>query len=158
MPTTKTILVNEDMVSIAATEFNTVEALFALAMANNKGISDDVNNGDIIIIPDYSVATVYLQNKKRDNAILSYSVIAELLQTLIDIDIQTSKSLNNVFTLALMNGIGITDDLISGQNLITLGNILDSFFVLRPASGIPALQKKPGGIGYMQIGTSFKVS
>lgn len=86
-------------------------------------------------------------------------------QTLFDIAVQSLGSVDRVFDLAQLNGIGITDDLTSGQILLLPdvafedADTVDYFTKpWYPASGDGANDAPPGGIGYMQIGTNFKVS
>lgn len=81
---------------------------------------------------------------------------------MLDMAVQHTGELDNLFLLALANGKGITDDLVPGQSLqvvaVTDKRVTrvfekieyDVITVLKPALIL-------GGIGYMQIGTSFKV-
>lgn len=146
------------MASIAAMEFNTVEALFALALVNGIGITDEFNNGDIIIMPDYIKQPSILMNVKKEVVTNGFTTTAKALQTLLDIDMQSSKSINNIFDLAIINGMSITNNLTPGQGVMLQTKVLDVFLLSVPASGIPSFQDQTGGIGYMQITTSFKVS
>lgn len=86
-------------------------------------------------------------------------------QTLFDIAVQSLGSVDRVFDLAQLNGLGISDELVSGQVLLLPdvdfddGDVVDKFEdTWYPASGDGENEKPPGGIGYMQIGTNFKVS
>jgi hypothetical protein len=85
-------------------------------------------------------------------------------QTLFDIAIQSLGSADRVFDLAQLNGLSLSDELTSGQVLMlpdvdfeateTVDYFEKPWF---PASGDGEMVV-PGGIGYMQIGTDFKVS
>lgn len=84
-------------------------------------------------------------------------------QNMLDMVVQYSGSLDNLFTVALQNSLSATDSLTAGNSLqemaVTNKRVVNLFArkeydvntVLRPILTL-------GGIGYMQIGTSFKVS
>lgn len=91
-------------------------------------------------------------------------------QQLIDIALQELGDVERVFELALLNGIGVT-------NLLTAGTVIKVPDYDKRKSGIvqvfsdesraPASASgdeqeantiPPGGIGYMQIGNTFRVS
>lgn len=85
-------------------------------------------------------------------------------QTLLDIATLYLGSADAAFDLAMLNGISITEELVSGQE-IKLGSVVDAFVVeylktvdARPASGDdvsnPFILE---GIGYDIIGSTFKV-
>ncbi len=88
-------------------------------------------------------------------------------QTLLDIALQTSGSVEAVVDLALANGLSITDELSDGQVLVTAG-ATDAAVVERyETNGIyPATEASDDernamaweGIGFMEIGTDFVVS
>lgn len=85
-------------------------------------------------------------------------------QTLVDISLQGCGTIDNWFDVAILNGMGITDDLTPGNTvatpdaLQTLASVVRLFgnVDLAPASGYDDAAVL-GGIGYMQIGSSFKV-
>lgn len=86
-------------------------------------------------------------------------------QTLFDIAIQQLGSVDRVFDLAQLNGLGINDNLVSGQVLllpdVAFENATTVDYFTKPwypASGDVEADNILGGIGYMQIGTNFKVS
>ena len=86
-------------------------------------------------------------------------------QTLFDIAIQALGSVDRVFDLAQLNGLGITDNLVSGQVLLLPDVVFEQLTTVDyftkpwyPASADVAADNILGGIGYMQIGTNFKVS
>jgi len=80
------------------------------------------------------------------------------MQTLLDIAMETDNGIDNLFVIALANGLGITDDLNAGDMIIANNNLVNAFYNKRPASAILPTQQPPGGIGFMQIGTDFIVS
>ena len=89
-------------------------------------------------------------------------------QTLFDIVIQVCGGLENVFSIALRNGLSITGDLYAGQQIeITPGDIsqkrVASYLAarnIRPATALTSASESisPGGIGYMAIEIDFIVS
>lgn len=85
-------------------------------------------------------------------------------QTLLDICMQSAGEIDGLFLSAVSNGMGITDDLVTGQSAFGLSaatakaGIAALFNNLPPASGITVEQALPGGIGYMQIQQTFIVS
>lgn len=86
-------------------------------------------------------------------------------QTLFDIAVQSLGIVDRVFELAQLNGLGITDELVSGQ-IIELPDVkFEHEDIVKhftkpwfPASGDADSDLILGGIGYMQIGTNFVVS
>ena len=83
-------------------------------------------------------------------------------QTVLDFTTQHSGTMEALFVVAVSNGIGITDDIAPGTELTA--SVVEqktvSFYAksLYDITTIAGDQLLPGGIGYMQIGTSFKVS
>lgn len=87
-------------------------------------------------------------------------------QTMVDIPLQEYGTLDKLFTMAQSLGKSITDDLTAGDVLdipvlvLTAKETAISYLLKRAmnivASAIDATAL-PGGIGYMKIGTSFKV-
>lgn len=92
------------------------------------------------------------------------SFIVQDSQTLVDICIESAGVIDGLFDCALENGIGITDDLIPGQEILGLipdpsnASIVALFVNNPPSSGITPEQAIPGGIGNMQIQQNFIVS
>lgn len=86
------------------------------------------------------------------------------LQTWLDICLESAGEIDGLFTCANLNGAGITDDLPPGQVVygltpaIAKGSLVTLFKKYPPASGFTEEQAMPGGIGYMKIGSTFKVS
>lgn len=86
-------------------------------------------------------------------------------QTLFDIAIQCLGIVDRVFDVAQLNGLAITDQLVSGQVLMLpdvnfeQADVVDFFtHPWYPASGDDDNELPFGGIGFMQIGSNFKVS
>jgi hypothetical protein len=86
-------------------------------------------------------------------------------QTLFDLSIQCLGIADRVFDIALLNGLSITDRLVSGQEILIPEvafaelKIVDFFrHPWFPACGDPDDFELLGGINFMQIGTNFKVS
>jgi hypothetical protein len=91
-------------------------------------------------------------------------------QSILDISIQHTGTVENSFSIAVANGFSVSDLLISGTTLILPDGLQKNNDVLnyytakqiQPASGITTEQNNQipilKGIGYMQINNSFKVS
>lgn len=92
-------------------------------------------------------------------------------QSLFDISIRYTGTIENAFTIAVANGLSLTDELEPGAQLIIpadveINNDVVSYFASRgmqPATGLTETDKMIAntvqrGIGYMQIGKTFKVS
>ncbi len=92
-------------------------------------------------------------------------------QSLIDVAIQHTGTIENAFKIAVANGLSLTDDLEPGAQLIIpadveMNNDVVSYFSakgIQPATGLTEndlliAQTVQRGIGYMQIGKTFKVS
>jgi hypothetical protein len=84
-------------------------------------------------------------------------------QTLLDMTEQYTGTVDSLFLLATANGISITADLVPGnslQEVPVIDSRVTNYFVQKKYDCTTYL--KPvltlGGIGYMKIGTSFKVS
>lgn len=91
-------------------------------------------------------------------------------QSLLDISIQYTGTVENCFKIAVANGLCITDDLTPGQELIIPNDVkIDKEILnyyqskeIQPATAYPLSVgqeiEEQGGIGHMQIGSTFKVS
>ena len=89
-------------------------------------------------------------------------------QSILDLAIQHTGSVENAFSIAIANGICVSDDLNAGSELEVLGKVnidIQNYFSakqIRPATAITTavIDNEPqlGGIGHMQIGRNFKVS
>lgn len=88
-------------------------------------------------------------------------------QSFFDKVIEQTGNIENVFEMALINGKSITADLIIGESLKTSGKINNSIVELFGENNKPATALNndllesivnPGGIGFMKIQSTFKVS
>lgn len=95
------------------------------------------------------------------------TVVVKDRQTLLDIAIQTGGSVETVVALAEANGLGVTDDLTDGQELVTVSPVEPKIVTTYAIEGIEpatAIDKEvsvallPDGIGYMGIEIDFRVS
>lgn len=85
-------------------------------------------------------------------------------QTITDVSVQTSGSPESAVEIARINGYSLTDDVDTGESLDVPEPInkrkaaMYKRANMQPAMRAPKDGSKPGGIGYMQIGTDFIVS
>ena len=91
-------------------------------------------------------------------------------QSLFDISIRYTGTIENAFKIAVANGLSLTDELGPGAQLIIpeveMNNDVVNYFAgkgIQPATGLTEndlliAQTVQRGIGYMQIGKTFKVS
>ena len=91
-------------------------------------------------------------------------------QSLFDISIRYTGTIENAFKIAVANGLSLTDELEPGAQLIIpeveMNNDVVNYFAgkgIQPATGLTEndlliAQTVQRGIGYMQIGKTFKVS
>jgi hypothetical protein len=85
-------------------------------------------------------------------------------QTLIDIAIQAGGTLDSLFEVASLNGVGITDDLEAGSLVVSpavsVMHVADYFrkYKLFPASATTALSEVLNeGVEFWTIGYDFKI-
>lgn len=88
-------------------------------------------------------------------------------QTILDVSIQTTGSVENCFQIAIANGKSVSDELSTGMSILEATepkideDILSYFKAkkIHPATGINSGLDVPelGGIGYMRIGATFKI-
>jgi len=88
-------------------------------------------------------------------------------QSLLDLAIQHTGSVTNAFAIAVANNISVSSFLIAGTELLIPDVMKDEDILnfynskqIKPATGTvkTPLPIERGGIGYMQIGSTFKVS
>lgn len=155
------------LLDIAAGEYGNVSALFAIALSNGLDIDAVPGAGIVIVKPEVPEAVAYktLVNKRKpaEKAIVS----AGTDQALIDLAMQETGGIEALFTMAVLNKISITDDLVIGQqykkSAVATQKIVDVFTgAHKPASNmavsedqLPAPQE---GIDYWYIEVDFKVS
>jgi hypothetical protein len=84
-------------------------------------------------------------------------------QTLLDLSLQTTGSVEEAFNLALANGLGITDEVATGT-LLARTDVVDEMVVeqytadrIIPATGI-TVEQLLEGIDYWAINIDFKIS
>jgi hypothetical protein len=88
-------------------------------------------------------------------------------QSLLDITIQHTGSVHNAFAIAVYNNIAVSDPLKSGS-ILKLPKVKENTDILnyytskkiKPATAITEIEIIPAGkgLGWMQIGKSFKVT
>lgn len=92
-------------------------------------------------------------------------------QSLFDIAIQHTGNVENAFKIAVANELSMTDDLVSGMQILIPDTVivnaeLRDYFTakkIKPATAMSdddrtLCNNAQKGIGYMQIGRTFKVS
>ncbi|WP_282333238.1 hypothetical protein [Pinibacter soli] len=83
-------------------------------------------------------------------------------QTLIDLAIQASGSLEALFDIALLNGISITDELTIGQiyklTEVVDDSVVNNLYPLKPASALFDISDQSEGIDYWAIEKDFIVN
>ena len=142
---------------------NTVQALFDTAQLNGIGITDDIADSVPLIFStvSYSIAPIVI--KSFSNLGYYGQVKIKRFQKLPDFVTQFGGSLNSLFDIAMLNGVGITDEIAPGTPLfVSVQNSLIVSYYKNSTQDIITRERnviqQPGGIGYMQIGYSFKVS
>lgn len=87
-------------------------------------------------------------------------------QSLLDVQLIASGTLEGIIGLCALNGLALTDELSDGQELVT-GDVGEPRVVATyqnrrhsPATAIDSTTSDlmPGGIGYMAVGVDFIVS
>ncbi len=157
---------NMNLLDAALATAGSLEDLFVLAMANGKSITDDLLPGEDLkptgIIYKPSSSTINLVRETNQVQIMSG-------QTLIDLAMQETGSVEGVFQLAALNGLAITDELSEGANLKYPTKAVDRIVrkafqdnKWRPSSAktlpgqvLPATEE---GIGFWIIEQDFRVS
>lgn len=146
-------------VDLVMNQYQSLEPLFALCLANDSSITNDLIAGNIWqsvaveIVPERVVV-------ERTKEIEKASV--KKRQTFVDFVTQTSGSLEGLFETAKLNGLSVTGDVSAGTTLIPfkINDEVISFYKSQnlDITGNPLSPEVfPIGIGNMQIGTSFKV-
>lgn len=84
-------------------------------------------------------------------------------QSLLDVAIQSTGTIESLFEIAELNELSITDDLAAAQTVNvfveTSEGVLKDYFTNRKInSHVDTLPEKSGGIDYMGIQIDFKVS
>ena len=165
MPATKPVLTNQVLTDISESEYSTVEGLFALAIANGIGITDEPAVGALLTIPDYTAPRQVMPSTQVPPVqVTKNPVQAMLLQTLLDLTIQETGDLGRLFDLAILNQVSPTSDLTVGGTYYSplpvnpLKLVVLILQKVHPATGIRDIDLPLGGIGFMQIQNSFIVN
>jgi|GEM_PF-5268674 len=146
-------------VDLVMNQYQSLEPLFALCLANYASITDDLIAGNIWqsvsveIVPERVIV-------ERTKPIEKPSI--KKRQTFVDFVTQTSGSLEGLFETAKLNGLSVTGDVSPGTVLFSfiINEEVTSFYKNQnlDITGNPLNSEVfPSGIGNMQIGTSFKV-
>ena len=152
---------NETLLDFIAINTGSIEALMQVANLNGIGITDDVAAGsDLKIgsIPAFTIAKYKIITPE-----LVFTVIKKN-QTVLDFSTQFFGTAEALFLMANLNGIGITDDVAPGVELVTevVNKNVVNAFKLRGLDITTSIVYDPaiinGGIGLMQIQNDFKVS
>jgi len=140
------VLPGQTIFDIAIQSCGDSEAAFELAMLNGLNLMSDLIPGQELVLPEVVNIDIalYFKNKNIQPATL-LTVQAQIIgsvidtvirdittfqsnlikvlqgQTLFDIAVQTSGSVETAFEIALINSIGITDELTHGTTLSTVG-------------------------------------
>ena len=141
--------------------YNTVEALFDTALLNGIGITDEVAQDVAIIFSakDYQIVAIEIKNAAALGIVGQQMILKHQKPT--DFVTQFAGTREALFEVSLLNGKGITDEIAAGSLLKVNVKNRDvvNFYKAQSATDITTLvQDQPGGIGYMQIGSSFIVS
>ena len=182
----------QTLFDIAIQELGSTEAAFDLAMTNGLSLTDDlipVQELELSEIVDSNISNYY--KNKGINPATSIIAQAELInsvidtiifatpelqsnsilvlpgQSLFDIALQISGSVESAFDMSLLNLIAVTDDLVSGQELTkvsVMNKQILSYYSdknIKPATFITSTESggnTEGGIGTWAIETEFIIS
>lgn len=105
---------NENILDYVSRHAGTMEALFALAQLNGIGITEDVSPGTELKvgpIPAYTVATYHASAE----AVVVQAVSRN--ENMVDFVSRNAGTMEALFALAQLNGIGITEDVAAGTEL-----------------------------------------
>lgn len=180
------VLNGQTLFDIALQTSGSVEAAFNLSLLNSIGMTDDITPGTAITQTDIlnkEIAAYYLakniQPATLEAQIITGSgspvdIVSLMLvqnntlkalsgQSLFDLALQSSGSVEAAFELALLNSIGITDDIVPGINLSVASVVNKQIAAYYKNKGIkPATysvtESGIGGIEYWEVETEFMVS
>jgi len=161
------VLPGQTLFDIAIQELGSAEGAFELSILNGLNITDELVPGQELILPDVVDPYVqqYLQNKNiipatfltvqaqiigsvvdtiiRDIATIQSNLIPVLPgQTIFDISVQEFGSIEAAYPLATLNGLSVTDDIVSGtllQKTAVINKNILSYYQgkqIKPATGI----------------------
>ena len=180
----------QTLFDISLQELGSIEGVFELAMLNGFNMTDDLVPGQKLKLPEvieYDIQQYYKNKSINPATLLTYqaqlissevdtiirnidviqsnSIPALQGQSLFDIALQTTGSVEAAFDMALLNLIAITDDIEAGRELTkvsVINNQIASYYSdknIKPATFIQgAIGDDIGGIEYWAIETEFLVS
>lgn len=153
-------IIDTNILDFTLREKGTIEALFDVALLNGVGITSEVAPGTDVALPEktYELRTPLEEAKEPEYV----AAAIKERQTVVDYTCQNSGTLEALFELAELNGISITQDLAPGTLLKArpVERKTVRFYALSVLDIVTdkTIEPMPGGIGYMQIGNTFKVS
>ncbi|HYH14169.1 MAG TPA: hypothetical protein VD794_03050 [Flavisolibacter sp.] len=151
----------QNVLDVVLSACKTIAAAFDLALINGKSITDDLEISEVVQTPviEYNIQPVvvkpYVPNYKTR--------YIHNDQTLLDFTCQHAGTMEALFDVALLNNVSITEK-VEPQELkaIPIEKAIVSFYLTSKQNIVTDLTENqtqfPGGIGYMQIGNTFKVS
>lgn len=142
----------------------TLETLFTTALLNGIGITDDMAENVVLSFPTDFIQIVPIVIKKQTELGITGIAIIKKFQKPTDFITQNAGTLEALFEIAILNGIGITDEIEAGKSLLV--NVVNAevvAFYKNAVFDIITNDEKlkaatPGGIDYMQIEKTFIVS
>lgn len=184
----------QSLFDVAVERLGSAEAAFALAMKNGLSITDVMTPGqplEMVEVMNVRVADYYLTRAIKPvtgslqltaaipRSIIPVTVVGSVTfvgdsikasenQSLFDLAVERLGSAEAAFSLALKNGLSITDALTPGQTIL-LADVIDAdvsgYFTSRAIRPATAKAETTGGgelvnegIGYWAIGIDFIVS
>lgn len=160
------VLAGMNLLDAAVMTAGSLEDLFVLAQANGKSITDELVPGEELkptgIAYKPSSATSGIVRETNQVLIMSG-------QTLLDLAMQETGSVEGVFQLAVLNGLALTDELSEGNSLkyptqavdrVVRKAFQDNNWKPSSAKTVAGQQLPPTleGIGYWTIEVDFRVS
>jgi nucleoid-associated protein YgaU len=106
----------QTLADIAVQQFNSVQALSAIAALNGVGLTDEIEPGTVLALPDVKVSREKVQPVNIRNA--PKAAFVQPGQTLADIAVQYFNSVQALSAIAALNGVGLTDEIEPGTVLL----------------------------------------
>ena len=163
----KTIIIapGNNVFDVAVTEFGTLEALFDIASLNGLGVTAELAPGAAVMVDES------LRFDKKAVTISDAVVVEQDFtlqgQSLFDLAVQFSGSMEGLFDFAQLNKLPLTADLVPGTP-VNLPKPVDKnmraiikALGIKPATAVSTSQGgeiTPEGIGYWAIGVDFMVN
>lgn len=138
-----------------------ITALMAVCMANDASITDDLVPGTVWTEVEGQYDQVEVRFQEITPA--AEESMVKKHQTIVDFVCQNAGEISGLFTTALLNGLSITQEVAEGAVLKVAQTQLKVINYFK-TNGIDIVSSRSssdtmsGGIGYMQIGSSFIVS